>query len=67
MVSKLSINIKVAFLQESIPVVEKFLVLYLKTWNGKDYFLEILRLMNFIRITDFEGNYPTVIFNVKTF
>jgi len=38
-----------------ISVVERFLVEYLQVWNGTDFFIEILRLLNFIRITDFDG------------
>lgn len=42
------------FFLEGIPVVGRFLAQYLAQWNGKDLFYEILPLMSFIQITDFE-------------
>jgi hypothetical protein len=36
-------------------VVDRFLVEYLQNWNGRDYFLEILRLLSVVAIADFDG------------
>jgi len=43
-------------LQSGIPIVYRFLAEYISTkWNGSNFFLEILRLLVYLPITDFEG------------
>jgi len=42
--------------QSGIPIVYRFLAEYVSTrWNGSDFFLEILRLIAYLPITEFEG------------
>ena len=42
--------------QTGIPIVYRFLAEYISTrWNGSDFFLEILRLLAYLPITEFEG------------
>lgn len=41
------------WLQQGIPVVGRFLAQYLAVWNGKDFFLEILKLVVYLQLTDF--------------
>eukprot|EP00095_Tigriopus_kingsejongensis_P003653 maker-scaffold11_size778918-snap-gene-0.13 protein:Tk03653 transcript:maker-scaffold11_size778918-snap-gene-0.13-mRNA-1 annotation:"hypothetical protein BRAFLDRAFT_120280" len=43
-----------SFFQQGIPVVSRFLVEFLPTWNGEQLLLEILSLITHIQITDFE-------------
>ena len=44
------------FNQSGIPIVYRFLAEYISTrWNGSDFFLEILRLLAYLPITEFEG------------
>ena len=42
--------------QSGIPIVYRFLAEYISTrWNGSDFFLEIMRLLVYLPITEFEG------------
>ena len=43
------------FFQQGVPMITKFLSEYLIQWDGKEHVLEILALMTYIQITDFEG------------
>ena len=43
------------WLQQGAPVVGRFLALYLTTWNGSDYFVEICKMIVYLQITDFSG------------
>lgn len=54
-------------IQESIPVVERFLFQYLQNWNGQDFFLEILRLITFIRISDFDEINECILNKIQQF
>ena len=48
--------------QSGIPIVYRFLAEYVSTrWNGADFFLEILRLIAYLPITEFEGKNLTPI------
>ena len=47
--------------QETIPVCETFLKMYLKTWDGIDFLPEVLKLLARIRPCEFETLYGTVI------
>jgi hypothetical protein len=42
------------FMQEGIPVVARFLSEFLAEWDGKELFLEVMGLLAYIQITDFE-------------
>jgi len=41
--------------QESIPVVDEFIVKYLETWNGVDHSAAIFALIPFMRLRPFAG------------
>ena len=49
------INMFQDWLQQGLPVVSKFLVLYLEVWNGRDFFTEIMKLLSYLQITDIDG------------
>ena len=44
------------WLQRGIPVIYRFLGEYFsEKWNGSDFFLELMRLLAYLPITDFDG------------
>ena len=54
--------------QSGIPIVYRFLAEYVSTrWNGSDFFLEILRLIAYLPITEFEGKNLTPINEASIF
>ncbi len=56
------INLLQGWLQQGLPVVGKFLVQYLENWNGRDFFVEILKMVANLQITDFDGKSKEVSF-----
>ena len=54
------------WLQSGIPVVYRFLAEYLAAkWNGSDFFLEILRLLAYLPITEFDELDDCVLTHIK--
>jgi len=47
--------------QQGLPVVGRFLVEYLDSWNGETHFLSILRLISQLQITDYKELHDCVI------
>lgn len=41
--------------QQGIPVVARFLAEFLADWDGKSLFVEVIKLLPYIQITDYEG------------
>ena len=47
--------------REGIPVVARFLSELLDRWNGSDLFLDVVALVQYIQITDFDEVYNCIL------
>ena len=42
------------YLQQGIPVVNRFFAEFLVSWDGKELFVDVINLVTYIQITDFK-------------
>lgn len=47
-------NLLQEYLQQGIPVVNRFFAEFLVHWDGKELFVDVINLLTYIQITDFK-------------
>ena len=48
------------YLQQGIPVVGRFFAEFLVTWDGKELFVDVINLLTYVQITDFESKCESI-------
>jgi len=56
------------YLQQGIPVVNRFFAEFLINWDGKELFVDVINLLTYIQITDFKRHiYPNILSPLEYF